>query len=185
MRIVTIGRDNSCDIVVNDPHVSKIHANLFLNGDGQSFTFRDMSTNGTLINGVQVQKNDVHIRYGDSVLLAGRIPLPWSKINNYYYSNQMSYNMQAQEIKTSSPFNDQNIGNAKRPNNYMVASILVLLFGGIIWGAIALGYSNRVNKLFDEGDLLGAQKASNQAKTWCIVGVCVSVIFLLITVVSS
>jgi len=87
MRIITIGRDNSCDIVINDMYVSKIHANLFSDGDGQSFTFRDISSNGTTVNGVKVNKNDMHVRYGDSVLLAGRVPLPWNKVQNFLGSN--------------------------------------------------------------------------------------------------
>jgi len=80
MKIITIGRDNSCDIVVNNQRVSRIHANIFQ--DGLNYTYRDMSTNGTLVNGATVQRSDIHIKFGDSVLLAGTTPLPWNKVQN-------------------------------------------------------------------------------------------------------
>lgn len=82
MRTITVGRDNSCDIVINDSRVSRIHANIFRNGDG--YTYRDMSTNGTRINGVLVQRTDIFINPGDSVLLASSVPLPWEKVKNLF-----------------------------------------------------------------------------------------------------
>lgn len=80
MKLITIGRDNSCDIVINDPHVSRVHANIFQ--DNGIYTYRDMSTNGTKINGVILLRNDMNIKLGDSVLLAGAVPLPWNKVQN-------------------------------------------------------------------------------------------------------
>jgi len=78
MRTITVGRDNSCDIVINDSRVSRILANIFRNGDG--YTYRDMSTNGTRINGVLVQRTDIFFNPVDSVLLVSSVPLPWEKV---------------------------------------------------------------------------------------------------------
>lgn len=50
---VTIGRDLSNDIVVQDPEVSRWHLQLFRNPDG--YSVKDMgSTNGTVLNGMRL-----------------------------------------------------------------------------------------------------------------------------------
>jgi hypothetical protein len=80
MKIITIGRDSSCDIVINHPRVSRFHANMFRTNQG--FTFKDMSSNGTYINGMLVLRKEIFINYGDSVLLACVIPLSWERVKN-------------------------------------------------------------------------------------------------------
>jgi pSer/pThr/pTyr-binding forkhead associated (FHA) protein len=80
MRIITVGRDDSCDIVLNNARVSRIHANISRKGDG--YLFRDNSSNGTRINGVTLNQAEMFVMPGDSVLLAGVEPLPWHKVQN-------------------------------------------------------------------------------------------------------
>ena len=82
MKLLTIGRDNSCDIVINDDRVSRVHANIFQNGEG--YTYRDTSTNGTQVNGVMIHRSEIYIRFGDSVLFASTVPLPWNKVQNLF-----------------------------------------------------------------------------------------------------
>lgn len=97
MRTITVGRDNSCDIVMSDMCVSKMHASLTQHNDGQSFVFRDMSSNGTWINGIKVHRNEMLVRYGDSVMLTGRVPFPWNKMQNiagYTYNEYNNINSQ-------------------------------------------------------------------------------------------
>lgn len=108
MKLVTIGRDNSCDIVINDPRVSRVHANIFQ--DNGMYTYRDTSTNGTKVNGVILCRSDMNIKLGDSVLLAGIVPLPWNKVQNLlpleseqpyspnYTGNQMNNNRKGPEL---------------------------------------------------------------------------------------
>lgn len=94
MRTITIGRDNSCDIVINDSRVSRVHANII--EQGGRYIYRDMSTNGTLINGTLLKRSDMNVKYGDSVLLASTAALPWHKVQlllplddeNSYIPNQ-------------------------------------------------------------------------------------------------
>src|ERR1700722_9925239 len=52
----TIGRSNTCEIVVSDPLVSRQHAQIVLGMGG--INLKDMgSTNGTMLNGVRVTES--------------------------------------------------------------------------------------------------------------------------------
>lgn len=49
-------------------------------------------------------------------------------------------------------------------------------------GIVAIVQSNKVNALLNQGDLAGARRASDSAKTWCIVASVLAGIGLLINV---
>jgi len=49
--IVTIGRDNGCDVVLGDPKVSRNHAMLRQLGNGDFYLIDEGSSNGSYING--------------------------------------------------------------------------------------------------------------------------------------
>ncbi|MDR1556841.1 MAG: FHA domain-containing protein [Tannerellaceae bacterium] len=79
MRTITVGRDDSCDIVINNSRVSRIHAQISQEGTG--YLYRDSSSNGTRINGVTLNRGgERHVVVGDSVLLADAEALPWHKV---------------------------------------------------------------------------------------------------------
>ena len=72
--VVTIGRDITNDIVINDPEVSRHHCRLTQGGGG--FTIEDVgSTNGTFVNGQrltgarQLSHNEM-VGLGETVTLA-------------------------------------------------------------------------------------------------------------------
>ena len=48
-RTVRVGRSDDCDIVVDDPHVSRLHAEIVCTAAG--WVTNDVSMNGTTING--------------------------------------------------------------------------------------------------------------------------------------
>lgn len=83
-REVTVGRAFDSDILydLNCVHVSNAHAVIYSNGN--QLIFKDTSTNGTLINSVQVHHQSVVITYGDVILLAGKYPLTWDKIEIFF-----------------------------------------------------------------------------------------------------
>ncbi|MDR1500462.1 MAG: FHA domain-containing protein [Tannerellaceae bacterium] len=79
MRTITVGRDNSCDIVINNSRISRIHGQISLNGS--SYVYRDSSSNGTRINGVILNRGGERaVAPGDSVLLSDAEALPWHKV---------------------------------------------------------------------------------------------------------
>ncbi len=62
--VLTIGRLPECAIALDDPNVSRRHAQL--RRDGQSVVLVDLgSTNGTKVNGVQIRER--HLVPGDSI----------------------------------------------------------------------------------------------------------------------
>lgn len=67
----TIGRSRQCDVVVNDPNVSRQHAEL--RPRGGSWVLTDLgSTNGSRINGHPVERSEV-VRPGDEIELGATI----------------------------------------------------------------------------------------------------------------
>lgn len=70
-RIITIGRDQTNDIIIADIAVSRFHARLICKNQGTlEFAIEDMnSTNGTSINGKSIT-GIVPVKFGDEILLA-------------------------------------------------------------------------------------------------------------------
>ena len=50
-------------------------------------------------------------------------------------------------------------------------------------GIVGIVFSNKVNTLLNQGDLEGARRASNTAKTWCWVATALAIIGLLLNIV--
>lgn len=82
--IITIGRDNLCDIRIDDcwDTISNEHAEIELRNDG--LYFYDHSSNGTIINGQKVHNTNVCIFQGDNIMLAGDYELEWTVINRFF-----------------------------------------------------------------------------------------------------
>ena len=67
-RVLTIGRQSSCDIAISDPNVSRQHAEIRPFGDG--YILVDLgSTNGTKVNGGRVAEH--HLVDGDQLGFGG------------------------------------------------------------------------------------------------------------------
>lgn len=68
-----LGRDASCDVVLQDSRASGDHAYLFVSSEGVA-TVTDVSRNGTLVDGRVVQGSNASIAHG-SVLQVGTVRL--------------------------------------------------------------------------------------------------------------
>lgn len=86
MEILKIGSHHDCNIVLNSPKVSALHAEITLLDSGEMLLEDKNSTNGTTVNKKPVQPGAlIPIKHGDLVVF-GDTELPWSKvrmINNY------------------------------------------------------------------------------------------------------
>ena len=83
MRLLKIGRDNACDIVLHSNHVSSLHAELVLLDNGDMELEDKGSKNGTFImnqpiapgKAIKVNRGDA-IRFGDTELQWSQVPMP-------------------------------------------------------------------------------------------------------------
>lgn len=78
MKTITIGRSSSCDIVVPDNNISRIHAEIGISGG--RYIYKDISKNGSTLNGEYINNRSIEIAPGAPVMLSNRIPLPWAQI---------------------------------------------------------------------------------------------------------
>lgn len=70
-RLVKIGRDATCQIVLEDPHVSRFHAEIF-SKNGNDLAIKDSgSTNGVFVNGRRVTEQV--LLDGDKILIGTRL----------------------------------------------------------------------------------------------------------------
>jgi pSer/pThr/pTyr-binding forkhead associated (FHA) protein len=88
MRLLKIGRDNTCDIVLHSAKASSLHAEITILNNGDILLEDKNSTNGTFIMnspikpGVQVNiKRGDAIRFADVELLWEQVPLPEDNSN--------------------------------------------------------------------------------------------------------
>ena len=76
--------------------------------------------------------------------------------------------------------------------NYLIESILCLLFCGGLIAIPAIIYASQVDSKLSQGDYQGAVAASNSAKLWCMISVGVwvvvfgcSMLFVLVMMVAG
>ena len=80
---ISIGRSQRSDICLDNSHVyaSKRHGEIYY--DGNQMIYRDLSTNGTMINRTMVKHRTVPLRRGDVILVAGRYLIDWNEIDSF------------------------------------------------------------------------------------------------------
>lgn len=82
--IYTIGRDASCDIILQDPSnvVSRVHATLRVGKRGK-YTISDQSMNGTYVNGIRIAQGvEFPVSRKDVISFAHQLDFDWSLIPN-------------------------------------------------------------------------------------------------------
>ena len=80
MRILKIGRDASCDIVIQSPMVSSVHAELTLLDSGDMMIEDRGSHNGTFVMGQQIKPGTpAKVTRGDKITF-GNVDLQWNQV---------------------------------------------------------------------------------------------------------
>lgn len=80
MRLLKIGRDASCNIVMHSDKVSSLHAELTILNNGDILLEDKGSTNGTFIMNQRIKPNKpVNVKRGDAIRFAD-IELQWSQV---------------------------------------------------------------------------------------------------------
>jgi pSer/pThr/pTyr-binding forkhead associated (FHA) protein len=121
MQILSIGRDVSNNIVLNDNFVSRHHAQLILTDNGRVLLKDLGSANGTFVNGNKI--SEYYLNSGDVVKCAS-VFLNWQQ----YTSQHLSQN-QSQEIPNP-VIPSSNVKLRKKPvliSTYIVIGLLFLM----------------------------------------------------------
>lgn len=87
MKLITIGRDESNDICINSPGISRFHATLMI--DGNTVCYVDRSSNGSFINGQRLPSQPVNVYFGQSIMLPGNISFPWDIVRQNIMNNSL------------------------------------------------------------------------------------------------
>lgn len=83
MKLLTVGRDPSCDITINSSFISQQHAIIRIHGNGQ-IEIIDKSTNGTYVNGMRLRKNVPTLIMREDVVSFARVStLDWNRVMHY------------------------------------------------------------------------------------------------------
>lgn len=82
MKTITIGRESSCTICINDERISRRHALIKIHDTGK-MEIVDLSTNGTYVNGIKLAKNvPFPVTRKNSVVFAHARQLDWNDVPN-------------------------------------------------------------------------------------------------------
>ncbi|MCM1028215.1 MAG: FHA domain-containing protein [Pseudoflavonifractor sp.] len=80
MKLIKIGRAPGCNIQINNPSVSSLHAELLILDDGRLIIEDKNSTNGTFVGGQRLDPGvETEVRRGDLVQL-GNVALNWAQV---------------------------------------------------------------------------------------------------------
>ena len=82
-----IGRDSSCDIVLTENSVSRIHVFLYVQQNGAVVLVDNNSTNGTIVNNIQISA-PVQLSENDVIGLGGDVMLVFQKVAGYDAGSQ-------------------------------------------------------------------------------------------------
>lgn len=75
----TIGRSDNCNIIINRPNVSSVHAKLVRTKEGKTYIVDNKSTNGTYVNNKKIFQKE--LKKGDVVTLSKQHLVNWESNN--------------------------------------------------------------------------------------------------------
>jgi pSer/pThr/pTyr-binding forkhead associated (FHA) protein len=130
MKQLKIGRSADCDIVIDDNSVSRYHAELFQDDEGNVFITDLNSSNGTFINGNKLVESDM-LKQNDIVKIGTTI-LPW---RNYLKEEVIEQPVDTNDFVSSNSIGndiDEREDNSAR-NNALILTIAAVLGVGIIY----------------------------------------------------
>lgn len=104
---IVLGRDRSCDIVLNDKKSSR--RNTVIHREGKQFTVEDLgSSNGTYVNGVKIEKADLT---GDDRIRIGDVEFEFKILSAEYFAEEKDFlpvESQSEENREPNDPNDPN-----------------------------------------------------------------------------
>ena len=174
MKVITVGRNQSNDVVISDPKVSRHHLQIILDDSG-NYKLTDFgSKNSTFVNNNRIS-GEVYLNPND-IIRIGNTTLPWK---NYFSSGYTKNTISTPQSHASS--STPNIP----PKTWLLESILVTIFCCWPFGIASIVNAAKVEKLYKLGDIAGAQRASDQALKWLRIGFIIGIIVFAISFIVS
>jgi|WetSurMetagenome_2_1015567.scaffolds.fasta_scaffold410443_1 hypothetical protein len=75
------------------------------------------------------------------------------------------------------------VNTGTMPPNYLVWAILTTIFCCLPFGIVSIIFAAQVNSKWQMGDILGAQQASKNAKTWAWVSAGIGIVSFIIALI--
>lgn len=118
---ITIGRDSKNQVVLSDSSVSRMHAELFIDNEGNAFLTDMNSSNGTTVNGSRIS-GTVQLKKKDVVML-GSVKYAWENEVTPKVQSQPVYSPPPSSLPPPPPVS----GSSNQKMMYWMAGTVVLL----------------------------------------------------------
>ena len=120
MKVITVGRSQNNDIVIDDPYVSKTHCQIVKDDNGRVSIIDINSRNGVYINGVKAH-GKVYLKTTDIVRI-GNTTLPWRQ-----YFNE-SFTPSAPPVQNETPSAPRNLDTKPSIIGYIALALSIIGF---------------------------------------------------------
>ena len=184
MKIVTIGRDENNDIVIDDPLVTRMGHCQIVSDDHNAFYLIDTnSTNGTFVNGMRVTPGVKTALNRTDIIRIGNTTLPWRSYfgqpGTQFASGSNSGNVNVVNIGTP-PVVMPTPTPVGKPDNFLVWAILGTIFCCVPFGIASIVNASKVDNLWQSGDYEGAMRAAKNARKWFWWGFVLGILFYIV-----
>ena len=130
MKVITVGRSQECNIVVNDEKASRVHLQLVQDDNGNVSVVDLGSTNGTWVNDNRIA-GEMRLNQGDRIRV-GNTLLQWQ---NYFSAKTGDEELTANVDKDAAPFHGKQPPKPNRTLMWVIIAAVAALIvaGGVIW----------------------------------------------------
>lgn len=153
MKVITVGRSQECNIVVNDDKASRLHLQLVQDDEGHVSAVDLGSTNGTYVNGQRIA-SECRLVPGDEVRIGDTV-LPWQK---YFDAPLQS----VPQIIPSQPVD----GGGRQPKRQRTLLWVIIGVGALLATSVTgwLVYKHNSQKTYKTIEEQQRQKAQEEAQ---------------------
>ena len=130
MKVITVGRSQECNVVVNDEKASRVHLQLVQDDNGNVSVVDLGSTNGTWVNDKRIV-GEMRLNQGDRIRVGDTL-LQWQ---NYIAANSGDREVPANTDKDAAPSHGSKPPKPNRTLMWIIIAVVAALIvaGGVIW----------------------------------------------------
>lgn len=124
MKVITVGRSQNNDIVIDDPYVSKTHCQIVKDDNGRVSIIDINSRNGVYINGVKAH-GKVYLKTTDIVRI-GNTTLPWRQYFNESFTPSTPFTPSAPPVQIETPSAPRNLDTKPSIIGYIALALSII-----------------------------------------------------------